>query len=131
MNFINNVKEWSFDGWGHIQSPDEGAGALGSPETALEFITKTRPLVEKYGLVMTECDCDIGEIDIQNEVIIPGKKIEEFFEDFQTFLDIIAAYKLKSVGYTDCLVSNDSIHPAKIVFSVDDKGKLQKSYTTA
>ena len=134
MNSLKNISSWQFDGWGHIQSKTNDAGALGSAETTDELITKVRPLIEKYDLVMTECNYEYGEIDIQNDVLISTDNLDEFFDDFQKFLDILSSYNLKVVGYSDRLIpegtDEDNDGPS-IVFSIDENGKLTKTYNVA
>lgn len=134
MNSTDNTKNWNFDGWGHIQSKTDDAGVLGSAETACEVITKVRPLIEKYGLVMTECDYGVGEIDIQNDVLISTGNLDEFFDDFQKLLDILSSYNLKVVGYSDRLIpegSDEDDEGPSIMFSIDKSGKLSKTYNVA
>ena len=134
MNTFEKISSWQFDGWGHIQNKAEGAGALGSHETAAEVVAKICPLVEKYGLVMKDCDYEYGEIDIQNDVLLSADVLDEFFSDFQKFLDILASYNLKVVGYSDHLIpegADDGDECPSIVFSIDESGKLSRTCNVA
>ncbi len=135
MNTFENISSWQFDGWGHIQSKTEDAGSLGSPETAEKVIAKVRPLIEKYGLVMKDCDYEYGEIDIQNDVLISADTLDEFFGDFQNFLNILESYNLKVVGYSDRLIpegaDDDDYEGPSIAFSIDGNGKLSRAYCAA
>ncbi len=133
MNTFENISSWQFDGWGHIQSKTEDAGSLGSSVTAGEVIAKVRPLVEKYGLEMGECDYEYGEIDIRNDVLISADTLDEFFGDFQNFLYILESYNLKVVGYSDRLIpegaDDDDYEGPSITFSIDGNGKLSRAYS--
>ena len=96
-----------------------------------KFVAETRPIVEKYGLVMEDCDCEVGEIDIQNDTTISAEKLDEFFADFQRLIDIIRANNLKLVAYSDRLIpsgTNEDDKGPAIVLSIDENGKLNREF---